>query len=234
MTVKRNGHKDIRALLADDDPLARRVLREALTNGGIAVVGEAATADEALELAKSHTPDIVLMDSALSENGYASALQVLRELVPDVRVVIMANTTDSSKALRSLRLGADGYITKDLDMSVLPKILEGAIAGEAVISRKLTKELIDLLRGMPDSEVGLRPVRSVLTPREWEILDLLCLGHSTTQIAQGLFVTSETVRSHIKNILRKLEVSSRAEAVEVAPSLRMAERRDHVADMGPR
>jgi DNA-binding NarL/FixJ family response regulator len=200
------------------------VLREALTQGRIAVVGEATTADETLELAANHAPDIVLMDYALTENGHASATALLHELVPDVRVVVMANTTDSDKAVRSLSLGADGYITKDLDMRVLPKILKGVLAGEAVISRKLTKELIEHLRTLPDSEVGMRPVKSVLTPREWEILDLLCLGQSTTQIADDLFVTAETVRSHVRNVLRKLGVSSRAEAVRIAPTLRSAEK----------
>ena len=92
-----------------------------------------------------------------------------------------------------------------------------------MISRKLTKELIEHLRTIPDSEVGMRPVKSVLTPREWEILDLLCLDQSTTQIADDLFVTAETVRSHVRNILRKLGVNSRAEAVRIAPSLRSAE-----------
>jgi len=94
------------------------------------------------------------------------------------------------------------------------------VAGEAVISRRLTMRLVDSLRRTRPDGLGIRPVRSRLTPREWEVLDLLCSGQSTDDIADALVLSSETVRSHIKNLLRKLGVSSRQAAIDEARRMR--------------
>jgi DNA-binding NarL/FixJ family response regulator len=92
--------------------------------------------------------------------------------------------------------------------------------GEAAISRTMTRQLIEHLRTVPDEGRALRPVRSRLTAREWEVLDLLCDGRNTSQIADELVLAQETVRSHVKSILRKLDVSSRREAIELTQRLR--------------
>jgi DNA-binding NarL/FixJ family response regulator len=203
-------------LVADDDPLARVVLRRALNDGGIKVIAEAASASETTELAAKRLPDVVLMDAALHERTNGAGFPCSA----DVRVLVLANVLDPDQALRSLRCGANGYLTKDINMSVLPSVVRAIADGEAAVSRRLTMELIERLRSLPDGEVGTRPVKSELTTREWEVLDLLCLERSTTSIAEELFVTTDTVRSHIRNITRKLRKDSREEAVEAAQSLR--------------
>jgi DNA-binding NarL/FixJ family response regulator len=103
---------------------------------------------------------------------------------------------------------------------VLPRVLRDVAEGGAAVSRTLTADLARRLRELPEAPVGMRPVKSVLTTREWEILDQLCLGQSTSEIAATLVLSIETVRTHVKNIMRKLKVHSRAEAIEAAERLR--------------
>ena len=122
----------------------------------------------------------------------------------------------------ALRCGAAGFLSKDVDIGALPRALRGITDGEAAISRELTMRVIERFRRVRTDGAGLRPVQSVLSGREWEVLDHLCSGASTDDIADALVLSTETVRSHIKNILRKLRVSSRAEAIAVARELREA------------
>ena len=103
---------------------------------------------------------------------------------------------------------------------MLPRAVQGAAAGEAAISRKLGMRLIEQLRRAPEGRGGLRPVKSPLTPREWEVVDLLAETKTTDEIAELLVLSSETVRSHVKNILRKLDARSREEAVAAAQRMR--------------
>jgi NarL family two-component system response regulator LiaR len=98
--------------------------------------------------------------------------------------------------------------------------VESVVRGEAAISRKVTMRLIERLRHLPEGGVGMRPVRSPLTEREWEVLDLLCQGKNTSEIADALVLSEETIYSHAKNVLRKLDVHSREEAIEAAEQLR--------------
>jgi NarL family two-component system response regulator LiaR len=124
--------------------------------------------------------------------------------------------------LLGLRAGAAGFLTKDVDINVVPRALLGALEGEAVISRRLGMRLVERLRHAPDGATGLRPVKSPLTPREWEVIDLLYEGRTTDQIAEILVLSTETVRSHVKHILRKLDARTRAEAVAIAQQMRGA------------
>ena len=103
---------------------------------------------------------------------------------------------------------------------MLPRVLRGALDGEAAISRRLAMSLIESYRRAPRGGAGLRPVRSTLTDREWEVLDLLSAGAGTEDIARTLVLSTETVRSHLKNLYRKLGVRSRDEAAEAARRLR--------------
>ncbi len=210
----------VRVLIADADPLARRMLSHALSEGGISVVAETGSADEATELASEHQPDVVLLDAGLGAGESTETIRSLLARVPDARVLLLAGATDTELALNSLCAGASGCITREIDLIALPRVIQAVVAGQAAISRELTMELVLRLRDLPARELGTRPVKSRLTPREWEVLDLLCTEHSTAMIAHELCVTGETVRSHVKHILRKLAVSSRSEAVEAARSLR--------------
>lgn len=210
----------LRVIVADDDPLARRVVRDALEAGGIIVIAEAANGREAVELSLYYKPDIVLMDLVMPEFDGIQATRRILAREPDVEVVILTSSDDDEVGIVGLRAGASGFLNKRAGVEALPRALRGAIAGEALVSRRLTMRLVDTIRRTRADGAGIRPVRSRLTPREWEVLDLLCDGQSTDEIADALVLSSETVRSHIKNLLRKLGVRSRQAAVEEARRLR--------------
>ncbi|HET9738752.1 MAG TPA: response regulator transcription factor [Solirubrobacteraceae bacterium] len=212
-----------RVIVADDDPLARRMIRSSLQDAGFVVVAEARNGREAVELTQYYSPDAVLMDVVMPElDGISATRQILAER-PD-QLVILLTGADEEIGLAGLQAGASGYLNKDVDIEALPRALKGAAAGEAAISRTMGTLLIQQLRRAPARPTtnGLRPVRSSLTAREWEVLDLLCDGHSTDQMANELFLSTETVRSHVKSIYRKLGVNSREQAVSEAERLRSA------------
>jgi DNA-binding NarL/FixJ family response regulator len=210
----------LRVIVADDDPLTRRVVRDALEAGGIVVVAEATTGREAIELSLYYKPDVVLMDLVMPDGDGIHATRRILAREPGLEVVILTSSDDDDVGLVGLRAGASGFLNKRAGVDALPRALRGAAAGEAVVSRRLTMRLVDSMRRARTDGAGLRPVRSHLTPREWEVLDLLCAGQSTDDIADTLVLSSETVRSHIKNLLRKLGVRSREAAVEEARRMR--------------
>ena len=210
----------LRVIVADDDPLARRVVRDALEAGGIVVVAEATTGREAIELSLYYKPDVVLMDLVMPDGDGIHATRRILAREPGLEVVILTSSDDDDVGLVGLRAGASGFLNKRAGVDALPRALRGAAAGEAVVSRRLTMRLVDSMRRARTDGAGVRPVRSRLTPREWEVLDLLCAGQSTDDIADTLVLSSETVRSHIKNLLRKLGVRSREAAVEEARRMR--------------
>jgi DNA-binding NarL/FixJ family response regulator len=212
--------KALRAMVADDDPFARRVIIDALRAGGIAVVAEARNGRQAVELALSHRPDVVVMDVVMPElDGIVATRRIIKQM-PNQLIVILTSSDEEDMGMLGLRAGAVGFLTKDLDVDVLPQALRGALEGEAVISRRLGMRLVEQLRTAPQGGRGVRPVKSPLTAREWEVIDLLDEGKPTDQIAEALVVSGETVRSHVKNILRKLEVNSREDAVAEARRMR--------------
>jgi len=134
--------------------------------------------------------------------------------------VLLTGADDDELALRGLRAGAVGFLSKDMQLSALPRALRSTIDGEAAISRRVAMRLVERFRTTAAAGMGLRPVRSALTDREWEVLDLLSGGATTDDIARLLVLSTETVRSHLKNLYRKLQVGSREQAVEAAARLR--------------
>jgi DNA-binding NarL/FixJ family response regulator len=211
----------LRVVIADDDPLARRVVRDALQDDGIIVAAEADNGRDAVELAVYYKPEIVLMDASIPGIGGIEALSRILSRCPDTRVVIFSVSADSEVGLHSLRAGASGFLTKDIDIRSLPQALRRIVDGEIACSRAFVQTLVSHLRSTPEGGIGMRPVKSPLSPREWEVLDLLCDGASTQAIADALVLSTETVRSHVKNLMRKLEVRTRQDAIALAPSLRL-------------
>jgi two-component system, NarL family, response regulator LiaR len=179
-----------------------------------------------------HRPDVVVMDVVMPELDGIIATRQIRKEIPGQLIIVLtgAGNEDEELGLQALRAGASGFLSKDLEIDALPRALEGVKAGEAAISRKMTRMLIDRLRDTPSGSAGMRPVKSPLTPREWEVIDLLKAARSTDQIAAELVLSTETVRSHVKNILRKLDVRSREDAVAAADRMRGAPRDEEPPD----
>jgi NarL family two-component system response regulator LiaR len=212
----------LRAIVADDDSFARRMIKDALQAANVVVIAEAHDGREAVELTLFYRPDVVLMDVVMPGlDGIAATRHIVKE-IPDQVVVLLTSADEDEMAMLGLRAGASGFLTKDVEVSSLPRALMGALDGEAVISRRLGMRLVEHLRNAPEGRAGLRPVKSPLTAREWEVIDLLYAGHATEEIAQTLVLSTETVRSHIKNILRKLDARTRGEAVAIAQRMRGA------------
>jgi two-component system, NarL family, response regulator LiaR len=210
----------VRVLICDQDPLVRRVVRDALAGHSITVVAEAGDGREAVELASRHQPDVVLTDLVLPELDGPTAIRRIVSASPLVRVVVLTAAKDAEPGITALKAGASGYVTKDVDLSTLPRIVAAVASGEPAVSRAFVSVLIDRLRAAPEGNAGLRPVRSPLTPREWEVLDLLCAGFSVDEVTDVLVLSSETTRSHLQRAMRKLGGHSRGAALEAVRELR--------------
>ena len=164
-----------RAVIADDDPFARRVIKDVLQRSGVIVIAEARDGRQAVELTLHYRPDVVVMDVVMPElDGIMATRQIRREL-PEQLVIMLtgAGSDDHELGLQALRAGASGFLSKDLEIEALPRALAGLREGQAAISRSMTLSLIERLREAPSGSSGLRPVKSPLTAREWEVIDLL-------------------------------------------------------------
>ena len=168
-----------RVIVADDDPFARRMIKACLQRAGIVVVAEAHDGRQAVELTLYYQPDVVLMDVVMPElDGISATRQIVKEL-PQQLIVILTSSAEDEMGIVGLRAGAVGYLSKDLEVDVLPQALEGVMHGQAAISRRLSMQLIEQLRRVPEATTGMRPVKSPLTAREWEVVDLLYQGRTT-------------------------------------------------------
>ena len=200
--------------------MARRTIKDALQYADVVVIAEARNGREAVELTLHYRPDLVLMDVVMPElDGIAATRQILESL-PDQQILVLTSGEEEELGLVALKAGAAGFLSKSVDLEALPRAIDGIRDGEAIVSRRLTRQLVEELRESPHARRSLRPVKSPLSTREWEVVDLLQEGMSTDEMAESLVLSTETIRSHVKNILRKLGVNTRGEAVEKARRMR--------------
>ncbi len=209
----------VRILLVDDHPLTREALASLLAQHGFTVVGEAADGAEALERAGELAPDLVLLDLSMPGMDGLEALPGIREAAPNCEVVVLTASGTEENLLAAIRGGAAGYLLKTEPPGRLISFLAGVANGEAALSGSIARRLLEEVRtggrtSVPDS------IAKKLSAREVEVLLLLDEHLSTDDIAQRLFISEHTVRSHVKSLLRKLGVSSRREALEQLSSAR--------------
>ena len=209
-----------RVVIADDDAAFRSAVRAGLQAAGIVVIAEADNGRDAIDLAVHFRPEVVLMDVVMFGLDGIDATRRIAQRAPEVAVVLLTSSEDEELGVLGLRAGADGHLVKGLPTEELAAAVIRAAAGQPVLAPAVARRLIERLRALPEGGLGVRPVRSPLTSREWEVLDLLCAGLNVDGIADRLVLSRDTVRTHVKRILRKLGVHSQAEAVELANGIR--------------
>jgi len=205
-----------RVLIVDDHPLTRDALATLLAGNDFEVVGQASEGEEAIELAARLRPQLVLLDLSMPGLDGLSALPRLRDAVPDAEVIVLTASGTEDNLLAAIRAGAAGYLLKSEPPDRIVEFLRGVARGEAALSGEVARRLLDQVReggrrngGVPDDIAG------ALSAREVEVLLLLDEHLGTDDIARRLFISEHTVRSHVKSLLHKLNVSSRREALEV-------------------
>jgi two-component system nitrate/nitrite response regulator NarL len=154
-------------------------------------------------------------------DGIAATRRIVDER-PGQLVILTSGRDDDDLAVMGLRVGAGGFLSKDLAVDAFARAVLGALDGEAALSRTLMRRVIEQLRQVPAIGAGMRPIHSPLTRREWEVLDLMCDGRTTEEMASAFVVSEETIRSHVKRILHKLGVNSRQQAVATVRRMRSA------------
>ena len=205
----------MRLVLADDHPLFRDGIRSLLEARGLQVVGEASGASETVRLALSLRPDLVLMDIGMPDGGGLEATRLIKASAPDIKIIILTVYDDDQTLFEAIRCGADGYLTKNLKSDQFFSLLEGVARGEPAISPRLASRILQEL-GRHIRGEAKPPTPEELTEREREVLQLVAAGATNREIAERLFITENTVKFHIRNILDKLHLRNRAEAVAYA------------------
>jgi DNA-binding NarL/FixJ family response regulator len=202
----------VRVLIAEDHPLFREGMRGRLDRvADIEVVGEAASGDEAVELARKLGPDVILMDIKMpGKNGIEATREILRAS-PEIGVVVLTMFEDDDSVFAAMRAGAKGYLLKDSGGEGVVYAIRAVASGEAVFGPGVAERIIGYF-SIPRTAAPQR-VFPELTEREEEVLSLVAQGKSNQEIARQLFVSLKTVRNHVSNILLKLQVADRAQAV---------------------
>jgi DNA-binding NarL/FixJ family response regulator len=202
----------LRVLIADDHPIFRHGLQALLAGTpDLAVVGEAQTGDEAVELAASLQPDLILMDVQMpGRNGIDATRQILAAN-PRIRVLMVTMFEDDASIFTAMRAGARGYLLKDAEKTDILRAIRAIGNGEAIFGPAVASRLIDYFAA-PRPTVASNEFPE-LTDREREILDLIAQGLGNQEIARRLVLSHSTVRNYVSNIFTKLQVADRAHAI---------------------
>jgi two-component system response regulator DevR len=204
----------IRVMLVDDHALVRSAVRQALTAPDIEVIGEAASADEALLQAPALTPDILLLDINLPGTDGLRLLRELAPRLPSTRIVMLTISSDRRDLLEAVRNGAAGYLTKDLTPEALQRAVRGIRSGDLAMSRSMAADVVQHLAAASNRSEppGGEGAFSGISAREQEVLALLADGLTDREIAERLGISPRTVETHVGSLLSKLGVRNRAQA----------------------
>ncbi len=208
-------------VLVDDHDLFRRGLRDLLQEHGFEIVGEASSGEEAIELAAEKIPDVILMDISMPGIGGVEAARRIRLGTPHTRVVMLTVSADDEVVDDAILAGASGYLLKGASIEVIISGIDAASRGEALLSPAIAGRLLERTRAnevLSELPLGTRPH---LTAREVEVLRLMATGKDNSEIAAELVTSPHTVKSHVSNILAKLEVENRLQAAVYAVRRRL-------------
>jgi len=211
----------IRVLIADDHALFRRGLEMVLTEeDDIDVVGQASDGTEAVTVAGESLPDIVLMDIRMPKISGIDACRATKEVVPSAKIVMLTISDEEEDLFEAIRAGASGYLLKDIPLDELADSVRAVHGGQSLINPsmagKLLTEFATLARRDSEDEPAKHAPAPKLTDREMEVLRLVARGLNNRDIAKELFISENTVKNHVRNILEKLQIHSRMEAVMIA------------------
>ncbi|MBE2201249.1 MAG: response regulator transcription factor [Anaerolinea sp.] len=206
----------IRVMLVDDHSVVRQGLRMFLSlDSELAVVGEAANGQEAIEAAHRLRPDVILMDLLMPVMDGIAAIEILRRELPDIEIIALTSVLEDEKVIGAVRAGAIGYLLKDTQADELNRAIKAAAAGQVQLSPQAAARLMREVRA-PESH-------ETLTERETDVLRLLAKGYANKEIAQELIIGEKTVKTHVSNILAKLNVPSRTQAALYAVRIGMVD-----------
>jgi DNA-binding NarL/FixJ family response regulator len=205
----------LRVLVADDHRLFRQGLVSLMNTRRdlVQVIGEASSGREAIRLSRQLQPDVVLMDIYMPEGSGLEAARNIRLDQPGVAIIMLTSSELDEHLFEAVQLGAAGYLLKDLDASELFDLLDGVSRGEAAMTRAMAARL---LKGIADKNRPYSDCQEPLSEREIEVLRLVAQGYSNPQIADDLHISINTVKSHIKNILNKLNLENRTQVAAFA------------------
>lgn len=202
----------LQVLIVDDHPLFRKGMRALLDSmPDVEVIGEAQTAEEAIEYAEQLQPDVILMDLQLPGSSGLDATREIVRLSPHIQILVITLFEDNDSIFAALQAGARGYILKDTDEEEMIRAIRSVGSGEAIFSPAIANHLMDYFS--TSRKKIPKQVFPELTNREREILELIAIGESNHSIAERLSISLKTVRNHVSNIYSKLQVADRAQAV---------------------
>ena len=206
--------RKITILLVDDHEVVRRGLKAYLeTQPDFIVLGEAGSGDEAVDLAKELLPDVMLMDLVMSGMGGVEATRKIKSITPRTQIIVLTSFHQDHYIFPALQAGAISYILKDVMMEDLADAIRRAAHGEAVMHPRIAERVIQEINGAKSD--AFNPFKD-LTNREMEVLRLIAKGMSNNDIAEALFISGNTVKGHVSNILSKLQLADRTQAAVYA------------------
>jgi NarL family two-component system response regulator LiaR len=205
----------IRLLLVDDHAIIRQGIKALLrARPEIEVVGEAGSGEEGVALCEQHAPDVVLLDLVMPGIGGVEAARRIKLVSPRTHVIVLTSYHEDEHILPAIRAGALSYLLKDIPPEELVEAIRKAARGEATLSSQVATLLMQALQGTPVNTSAPQP--PPLSQRELEVLRLIAEGLANTEIAEKLFVSETTVKSHVSNILGKLHLADRTQAAVYA------------------
>jgi len=216
----RQAPEPIRTLIVDDHALFRRGLEMVLdAEDDIELVGEASDGEEAVLRAGESLPDIILMDIRMPRSSGIEACRALKELVPSAKIVMLTISDEEEDLFEAIRAGASGYLLKDIPLDEVADTVRAVNGGQSLINPSMAGKLLTefaALARRDEEELPQRVPAPRLTDREIQVLRLVARGMNNRDIAKELFISENTVKNHVRNILEKLQIHSRMEAVMVA------------------